>query len=288
MPPTDLLVRPMLARDVVEAEQVTAAAYALGGPPAPRTPDRARRWVERTEHLRRTDPGGCWVAQQGEDLVGIAVAFRRDLLWLLASYAVTPGLQGTGIGRTLLEAALSHGRGCLRGMLSASPDPRAYRRYRLAGFSLHPSLRLSGVVDRRVLPVVDHVREGTAADFALMDSVDRRRREAAHGVDHPLLASTHRLLVTDRTTGSGYAYLDGDGSPVLLAATNRRTAARLLWEALASTPDGAPVRLDHVTQANEWAVDVALAARLGVEQHGYLALRGMAPPTAYLHHGSLL
>ena len=283
----DLLVRPMRAEDVPAAERLTAAAYDLEQGVATRPPERAAQWVERTEHLRTTDPGGCWVAERGPELLGVAVALKRDLLWLLASYAVQPGHQGHGIGRTLLEAALSHGRGCLRGMLSASPDPRAYRRYRAAGFSLHPAVRLSGVVDRSTLPVVEHVREGSASDLALMDSLDRRRREAAHGVDHPLLARTHRLLVTDRSTGSGYAYVDTSGAPVLLAATNRRTAARLLWEALASSPPGAQVRVDHVTQANEWAVDVGLEARLSVHQHGYLALRQLAPPTAYLHHGSL-
>ena len=70
-------------------------------------------------------------------------------MWILASYAVRPGLQGQGIGKALLAAALHHGRGCLRGMLSASADPKAIRRYRAAGFSLHPQMHLTGKVDRR-------------------------------------------------------------------------------------------------------------------------------------------
>ena len=37
------------------------------------------------------------------------------LTWLLATYAVRPGLQGRGVGRQLLDAALPYGRGCLRG-----------------------------------------------------------------------------------------------------------------------------------------------------------------------------
>jgi GNAT superfamily N-acetyltransferase len=291
------LIRPMRPEDVPEAEVLSAAAYAgserfeppSGGVVRPSAaPLRPARWTARTLHLLATDPAGCWVAEDDGVMAGFAVSFRRDLLWLLASYAVAPDRQGRGVGRPLLEAAMSHSRGCLRGMFTSSADPRAFRRYRLAGFSLHPELRLSGVVDRSLLPVVEHVREGTASDFDLMDSLDRQRREAAHGVDHPLLAATFRLVVVDHSTGSGYAYVDELGQPVLLAASNRRTATRLLWEALASSSPGTPVAVAHVTPANEWAVDVGLAARLSAGSHGYLALRGMRTPMPYLPHGSLL
>ena len=86
------------------------------------------------------------------------------------------------------------------------------------------------------------------------------------------------------TTQSGY--VDRGGRVALLAATNRRTATRLLWEALASS-DG-PTEVGHVTAANEWAVDVGMAARLDLHQEGYLALRDMKPPAPYLHNGVFL
>lgn len=258
-----------------------------GGPdPSPRSAERGAQWIERTLHLLRTDPGGCWVAEVDGAMVGVVVSFTRELMWILATYAVRPGLQGQGIGKAMLATALHHGRGCLRGMLSASGDPKAVRRYRAAGFSLHPQMYLEGTVDRAAIPVVDKVREGSLADVELMDSIDRRTRGAAHGPDHPLMAGMWRLVVSDTTTGSGYAYAAADGTPMLLAATNRRTATRLLWECLAAT-DG-PARVPHVTAANEWAVDVGLAARLDLVQEGYLALRDLRPPTPYLHHGALL
>jgi GNAT superfamily N-acetyltransferase len=293
----DALIRPMRLDDVPVAEELSLAAYTDAErfePPnltaaSPRhTPARAGQWIARTSHLLGTDPGGCWVAEVSGELVGFAVSFRRDLLWVLASYAVRSGLQGQGIGRPLLEAALSYSRGCLRGMFASSSDPKAYRVYRRAGFTLHPELHLSGVPDRSVIPVVEHVREGTPGDFELMDSLDRQRRDAAHGPDHPLLAGMYRLLVVDRSTGSGYAYVHESGAPQLLAASNRRTAARLLWEAIASAPADAPLEIAHVTPANEWAVDIGLEARLSVSTRGYLALRGMRPPTPYLPHSSLL
>ena len=149
-------------------------------------------------------------------------------------------------------------------------------------------MMLTGVVDRSAIPVVDRVREGSAGDVDLMDSVDRRTRGAAHLGDHELLLAQFRLVVTDHSTGAGYAYVDDDGVPVLVAATNRRTASRLMWEALASSAPGSQLQVRHITAANAWALDVGLAARMAIYTNGYLCLRQMKPPAPYLHHGSLL
>ncbi|MDN5894352.1 MAG: GNAT family N-acetyltransferase [Nocardioides sp.] len=297
------MIRPMRPDDVPLVERLSAVGFheldqrvhpRAWPDPELRPAERAGAWVRRTFHLLETDPGGCWVAQGGgtgdtgdTEIVGFATSFTRELMWVLSSYVVQPGLQGQGIGVQLLAAALEHGRGCLRGMLSASDDPKALRRYRLAGFSFHAQMLLHGVVDRSRLPVVDKIREGSISDRDFMDSIDRQTRGAAHGPDHEWLAREYPLVVADRTTGSGYVYLRG-GAPLLLAATNRRTAADLMWEALASSPQGAAVEAGHITSANEWAIDVGLEARLSIHHRGYLALRQMKPPTPYLHHGSLL
>lgn len=290
-----MLLRPMRPDDVPDAERLSAESFhdldvrhhRPGLPPPQRRPPaRAGQWITRTTHFLDTDPGGCWVAEADGELVGFATSFVRELTWCLATFAVRPGLQGQGLGKRLLETAMEHGRGCLRGMLSASADPKAVRRYRLAGFSLHPQMLLTGTVDRAAIPVVEKVREGAAADVDLLDSLDRRTRGSAHGPDHLLLMDTSRLLVSDTSTGSGYAYVGPDGTLALLAADNRRTATRLLWTVLADS-SGATL-VPHLTAANEWAVDVGMAARLELHQEGYLGLRGMKPPAPYVHHGALL
>ena len=293
----DYLVRPMTPADVPAVERLTDAAWfdldrrthRAGWPaPAHRSEVAAADWTARVRHDLRHDPRGCWVAEDGSGLLGVAVSKRRETTWLLPSYAVLPGLQGRGIGRSLLDAALAYGAGSLHGIVSSSEDPLAVRRYRLAGFTLHPSMLLWGVVPRAALPVVERVREGSLGDVDLMDSVDRQTRGAGHGVDHEAMAATNRLVVVDRSTGSGYAYVRPGGSTYLLAATNRRTATDLLWEALAATSPDAPVSINHVTAATEWAIDVGMAARMQLWTRGYLALRGLKPPTPYLHSGHFL
>lgn len=293
----DYFLRPMVAADVARVERLTDEAFLdldvrtrRPGRPAPSGRDRAAAaaWRDRAAHVLEGDPRGCWVAEDGSGLLGAVLSMRRDLTWLVATYAVRPPVQGRGVGRQLLGAALEHGSGSLRAMVAASDDPVAARRYRLAGFTLHPTMLLRGVVARAALPVVERVRDGSAGDLDLMDSVDRQVRGAAHGADHELLLRSLRLVVTDRPTGSGYAYVAPGGGPYLLAATSRRTAADLLWECLAASSPDTPVEVRHVSAANEWAVDVAMACRLEVWTEGYLGLRGMKPPTPYLHCGFFL
>lgn len=294
---TGLTIRPMTPEDVPAAERLSDEGFheldvRMNRPswPAPerRSTHGAQRWVDRTMHFLRTDPGGCWVAEDDTGLLGFATSIVRDTTWCLATYVVRPGLQGRGIGKPLLDAALQHGRACLHGMLSASADPKALRRYHLAGFELHPQMFLTGAVDRSAIPAIDKVREGSAADTDLMNSIDRQTRGAAHGPDHDLLQKAWRVIVSDSTTGSGYAYLGEGHTVVLLGATNRRTAARLLWAALADAPTERPVRVPHLTSANQWAIDVGMEARLELHQDGYLGLRGMKPPAPYVHDGALL
>jgi GNAT superfamily N-acetyltransferase len=283
----------MNADDVPAAERVTAVGFheldtrmfrRSWPDPELRSPERSAHWVRRVRHLIVTDPGGSWVAEKDDELLGIAVSYVREKMWLLASYAVVPGSQGLGLGKALLAPALEHGKGCLRGMFNASSDPKALRRYHAAGFTLHPQMFLTGKPDRSQIPVIEHVREGSAGDLEMMDSVDRRTRGAAHGPDHELLMEQFRLVVCETSSAQGYAYVDRGAS--VIAATDRRTASLLLWEAIAAADDD--VMVGHITPENSWAVDVGMAARLELHQEGYLALRHMKPPKPYLSHGALM
>ncbi|MER7706204.1 GNAT family N-acetyltransferase [Kitasatospora sp. NPDC097605] len=289
-----MILRPVqdTAADAEAVLSIARAAFAsLPDAPPATGPDRPAVYqLARTRHLARTDPRGCWIAELDGEPVGAVLSLRREGAWVLALLVVLPGVQGKGVGRLLLDRALEHGRGCLRGMLCASPSPAAVRRYRLAGFTLHPAMRLTGRVDRSGLvdPGDIPVHPGNAAHRHLLDSVDRRQRGSAHGPDHELLlAHCEELLIADSLAGSGYCYRDG-GEVKLLAATSKRIATRLLREALARVPDGVEALVEALTAEQEWALDVGLEVGLTVETRGFVGLRGMRPPAPYVPNGGLL
>ncbi|GAA3665209.1 hypothetical protein GCM10022237_26570 [Nocardioides ginsengisoli] len=287
-----MLIRPMTTEDVPTAEAISADAFhaldlsrrrPADPEPQRRAPANAAGWIARTEKFVATDPGGCWVAEDDDGVLGFATSLRREDVWCLATFAVRPGHQGGGIGSRLLAAATAYGVGCERGMLAASDDPRATRSYHRAGFRLHPQLTLTGTVDRSALPAVTGLRDGVPDDLGWMDDLDRSLRGGPHGPDHePLMGISRLVVAADR---SGYAYTN-TGGPGLIAARDEATARTLLWECLAGTEGRAEVA--HVTVANDWAVDVGIAARLDLATRGYLGLRGMAPPAPYVHHGAVL
>jgi GNAT superfamily N-acetyltransferase len=292
-----LLVRPMQVDDLPACEAITRAAYfevdratfqRSWPDPQPRSEAGRTEWLTKSRHKLTTDPGGCWVAEEDGVVVGLATSLRRELMWILCSFAVVPEAQGRGLGTLLLDAATRYGSGCLRGMVIASPDQGALHRYRKAGFDLHPQMVLRGTVARDLLPVVPHVREGTAADRDLCDSLDRRTRGAAHGPDHAILAEQLRLVVVDHGSHQGYAYVSKAGGVQCLAADDRRTARILLWESLAASTPDVPVEVPRITSANQWALDVATAARLEIHPRSYLATRHLMPPTPYIPHSTFL
>ncbi len=271
---------------------VSAAAFGSSRVFAvPDDPGRAARHRERNRHLARTDPGGCWLAvdEVSGMPVGAALSLRREGTWGLSTFVVLPEAQGRGVGRELLAAAMLYGRGCLRGIICGSRDPRAAATYRRAGFALHPAMRLTGPVDKARLPAPDGaVHEGSAKHRDLMDSVARRTRGGAHGPDHDQLLRDCALLVVDDLAGSGYCYLRPDGRVELLAATSRRLATRLLTAALLTLPDGTPAYVSGLTADQQWALDVGLTAGLDIANAGYICLRGMRPPAPYVPSGEFL
>lgn len=290
-----MTLRPLTTEDLPIAEAISDDAFvtldestrSVSGPPARRRGEAgSARWIRRTATMLASDPGGCWAAEVDGEVVGFATSARRDDLWLLATFAVRPGLQGQGVGARLLEAAQAHGADCSRAMLSASVDPKALRRYHRAGFTFHPQMLLRGVPDLAGLRGDGHaVTDGDAGDQAWMDDLDRALRGAPHGADHPALRDHLRLRVAEGA--AGYVYVS-DGSPLLLAARDEATARALLVDAVGLAEPGAQVEITHATSANTWAVDVGLRVGLTLDTYGYLALRGMEPPTPYLHHGAVL
>jgi GNAT superfamily N-acetyltransferase len=288
-------VRPVVEADLAALERLSDETFIeadrlsrrVSEPePVPRSPTGSAAWIDRMHFLISTDPGGCWLAEDEGQPVGFAFSQNRGPIWYLATYGVLPTHQGRSVGKALMDAALEHAED-RPGLFSATVHPGATRRYRLAGFSLHPQLRMVGTVDRSTLPGITGLEEGEPADIEWMDRLDEQVRGAGHGPDHRYLLERTPLVVIRASGSQGYVYVDANGrGPLLLAAADRSTAETLLWEALASS--SGRVLVNCITTANEWAVDVGLAARLDIGQEGYLAIRGMALPEPYLPSGHFL
>ena len=85
---------------------------------------------------------------------------------------VHPEFQSRGVGRRLLEAAGSYAAGATQRMIESSPDPRALRRYFLAGLAMHPTAEMEGQADRRTIPRSLPGRDGDEGDLELVAEVE--------------------------------------------------------------------------------------------------------------------
>lgn len=286
-------IRPLTEGDIDAARAVQVSAFdakdrASGHHVAEATPAVVERQRGRFRHFLTHDPQGSWVATLDGLVVGTALALRRESYWGLSLLAVDPSVQSNGIGHRLLDATLHYADGVDVAIILSSSDPRAIRRYALAGFDLHPQVRATGVLDRAVLPRADRrVRDGDASRADWADDLDRAVRGAARGPDHTVLSGMAQMYVVDDAGGRGYAYLRTDGRIVTVAATDDETATALLWQCLAAEMDGERT-IDHVNGRQQWAVRVALAARLTIQPSGPVFWRGRTPPASYLPDGAYL
>jgi GNAT superfamily N-acetyltransferase len=284
-----MLIRPLTPDDVPAADATAWAALQWQIPDAHLhdNEDRAHRGRLRIAHLQRTDPDGAWIADDDGEIVGVALALVREGLWGFSLFGVHPDHQSRGIGRRLLEAALAYGEGSRGGVILSTTDPRAMRRYALAGFELRPSVTFAGIVDRSAIPAGLRSRPASAAaDRELCDAVSRNVRGAAHGPDLEMFEAVGgSLLVHD---DGGWAAVR-DGAPALVAARDDAIATDLLWSTLATGGPGETVHVDFVTAGHDWAVQACLAARLALSPDGPVFVRGDVGPFApYLPSGAYL
>jgi predicted N-acetyltransferase YhbS len=281
-------IRPLTEADVEPAWRVAHASFnALGrdGGEQADGDDAVAGGYPRVRHLLATDPGGAWVASVDGQVAGIALASVRGPLWFLSLLTVKPGLQAAGIGRRLLEAALTYGAGVPSGWILASSDPKALRRYALAGFELHPAYAATGVPDRSALPAGLGVRDGDLGrDSDLINTVATAVRGAPHGPDLDMAADM-RLYIADGPGGAGYALCRDDGKLHRLGAGTPETARQLLW-AVIGDADG-PVTVEWVTADQQWAIDIVVAARLPLSAGPSSCPRAMSAPLCpYLPSGA--
>ncbi len=267
-----LALRPMDAGDVAAAVAISAAAFGIDS----RQESILLRWGRRIEHLLRTDPDGAFAAELDGRVVAVAQALRREHVWCLSLLAVAPDAQSAGAGRGLLDRTLSYGARTEPGLIIGSNDPRALRIYGLSGFSLRPTFEAAGSIDRSRLPRPHpRIREAGLNDLESLAAISRDLRGAPHTEDLEFaLALGVRLW---RLGDSGFAAAMPGHGLWLLAARDEDTATALLWQALELAGETEPA-IRWITGEQDWAINVALQAGLGLTAYGALGVRGHPGP----------
>ncbi|MDQ3740953.1 MAG: GNAT family N-acetyltransferase [Actinomycetota bacterium] len=277
-------IRPLEPEDVDAAREPADATL---GPPPDLDPEAARAyWTNRFERLLATDPGGCWAAEDDSGrIVGTALALVRDGIWVLAFLAVHPDAQAQGVGRRLMDAALSHGERARGAMIASSTDPKAMRRYARAGFDLRPCVAAGGTLDRSKLPAGLRSRE--TGDLSLATAIGREVRGG--GYDPEDLALYVEAGWTAFRHGDDGIALAHDGRVSLLVARDEQAAIDLLWSGLATAHPGGNGDVDFISAGQDWAIRTVLDAGLALSPDGPLFTRGeLGPLRPWLPAGSIL
>jgi GNAT superfamily N-acetyltransferase len=279
----------MTRHDIEEAMTVIEAANAANeSSNQPRTPPSTAQLAGRYRaHVRfvERDPSGAWVAVSDDDqLLGVAESIRRGDFWGLSLLFVRPEFQSRGVGRQLLDAALGYATGARARMIQSSPDPRAMRRYALAGFAMHPAAFVSGTPDRRAIPIGMAGWDGNEDDLELVKEVEvhlgrSRTEDVAFGLEEDRI----RLEVVDQGVGRRGWALWHPGRLLMLGATDEDTAGTLLWRYLAGEEGDAVV--DGLTSYQDWAFSVFHGARLTLRVGGAMFVDGMAIPGPWIPSG---
>ena len=281
-------VRPMSLQDVDAVAAVVHAAdddaaRREGRPPEPRAEAQQAEFRRGMVRFVQRDPHGAFVAVDGGRVVGMSEAIRRGPFWGLSMLFVSPEHQGRGLGRRLSDAAAQSAEGAAVRMIMASADLRALRRYSALGLAVHPALQAEGHVDRSTVPSNLPGRSGDTNDLDLVAEVDAQLRGSRAEDVAFLLDGGAYLEVVDEGPRRGFAVLRGDRL-AMLGATDDLTAAHLLWRALAATTGKAWIGC--LTAGQDWAVRVALAARLVVKPTGPLFVSGRPlPPGPWVPSG---
>ena len=122
-----------------EADRLTRR---VGEPESePPSPADSQRWIERMRHFLTVDAAGCWVAVAEGEVVAFAIS--RIVAGFGSSQPTASCLSTRAWGSAgncwTRRLPMLMGR---QGMLVSTVHPGATRRYRLAGFMLHPLMRM--------------------------------------------------------------------------------------------------------------------------------------------------
>ncbi len=215
--------RPMTAADLAPARYIGKAA--MESIVSPEQFAWVPAYPRTNEHLLKTDPGGCVVAEIDGLIVGFAQALLRGDIWFLAQLFVQPEVHGMGIGATLLghsyEYGVANGGRVFSVISTAQPVSQSlYMRRGMFAFAV--GYRMSGDLEPlRKLPEADastkHIVDcaGWQDRIAEMDralfGAERRQDHAWYLANGDSAGEATSFGVTRDGALAGYGYAIADG-----------------------------------------------------------------------------
>jgi GNAT superfamily N-acetyltransferase len=223
------------------------------------------------------DPGGLWVAEDRGEMVGSAFSWVCGDLWFLAELFIAPRMQGSGIGRALLQRTLRHAEQAgakTRALITFTFNTVSQGLYLRHGMYPRLPLYMFGA-DRKALSTVDAgagVRvtkaEASGPHLAALAAIDRSAlglsREKHHRflLDDPAMTG---FLLHEAGDCVGYAYVASTGHIGPLAVTRRDAMAPAFRAALKIAAGGGSDQLSAFLPGNcEAALGVAAEHRMRI------------------------
>ncbi len=270
-----LVIRPMHFDDVATVDEIWRSVFHPPGttvdePVEPRTAEAELADRSRFLHLLNTDPAGAAVAEIDGVTVGLCQSLRRGDQFVLSRLGVAPDFQGQGIGRKLLAFALSYGEETIEQYIWSSQDPRALHSYVREGFTLRPTVTLTG--NARGGSVERHVIQMDEKGIEFADAIDLAVRGVSRRQDLQFWFASGANLVVDEEGG----YLIFNKTRLTtLAATSIPVAKRLLTGALQGYGDLPPLEAGWVVAEQQWAIEAAASCGATISNYGAMMTRNV-------------
>ncbi|MDB5649701.1 MAG: putative acetyltransferase protein [Hyphomicrobiales bacterium] len=197
------------------------------------------------------DPRGLWTAEEDGRPVGFAWSWACEDFWFLAQLFVKPGLQGGGVGRTLLQRTLAHAadigarnRALITFAFNTVSQGLYIQHGFLPRFPLYlmsiPRERFGGHVPDQVLEVSP--LDGSDAETSLLSELDRFALGFSRAKHHGLLAGEPGIRALGFSQGGrlvGYCYISQSGHIGPFAVASPELAVAGFETALAVAAEGA-------------------------------------------------
>ena len=226
----------------------------------------------------KEEPEGFWVAEDNGVIAGYSISWVRGSFWFLYDLFILPDYQGKGIGRSLIEKALEHGRQSKianRGLITFAYNPASISLY--IKYGIYPREPLYLMEAKRV--VAREISSGFKPTVLEKVTPSDQNAERLGRIDELVLGmprAKHHIYVLnapgsschlfkDKGVVRGYVYVWSSGRVGPLAVISQPTFEKVMSSALslAAAQDVEGIRV-LLAGSNAQAISTALRFKMRI------------------------